>query len=81
MKVRRPEVRRKAGRKAGLGPQALFVPQTHLPGAEAEVDFGEVQVVQPGPGTVTRAYLFSLRLSYSDTWNSTAAEPNCCSRY
>lgn len=59
VKVRRPEVRR----DAGVGPQALFVPQTHLPGAEAEVDFGKVQIVLAG--AVTKAFLFSLRLSYS----------------
>ncbi|MBZ9641981.1 hypothetical protein [Streptomyces sp. PSKA30] len=41
----------------------MFVPQTHLPGAEAEVDFGEVHIVLAGE--LTRAYLFSLRLSYS----------------
>ncbi len=34
-KDRRKEVRR----QAGVGPDAMFVPQTHLPGAEAEVDF------------------------------------------
>ncbi|MFD8725278.1 hypothetical protein ACFV2H_46895 [Streptomyces sp. NPDC059629] len=43
----------------------MFVPQTHLPGAEAEVDFGEVSVILAGE--MTRLYLFSLRLSYSET--------------
>ncbi|MGK5544068.1 hypothetical protein ACSNOH_04945 [Streptomyces sp. URMC 127] len=41
VKSRRAEVRR----EAGLGPQAMFVPQTHLPRAEAEVDFGEFQMI------------------------------------
>ncbi|MEU3895431.1 IS21 family transposase [Streptomyces sp. NPDC045251] len=50
-------------REAGAGPQAAFVPQTHLPGAEAEVDFGEFHVVLAGE--MTRVYLFSLRLSFS----------------
>jgi transposase len=37
---RRPQVRAEAGR----GPAEVFVPQSHRPGAEAEVDFGEVVV-------------------------------------
>jgi hypothetical protein len=41
----------------------MFVPQTHMPGDEAEVDFGDVHVVLAG--VPTRCYLFSLRLSYS----------------
>ncbi|MDF3294273.1 hypothetical protein [Streptomyces silvisoli] len=59
VKDRRAEVRR----EAGLGPQAMFVPQTHLPGAEAEVDFGEFHIVLAGK--MTKVYLFALRLSYS----------------
>ncbi|MDX3227597.1 hypothetical protein [Streptomyces sp. ME19-01-6] len=59
VKERRAEVRREAGR----GPQAMFVPQTHLPEAEAEVDFGEFHVVLAG--RLTKVYLFSQRLSYS----------------
>ncbi|MET8682813.1 hypothetical protein ABZV77_01200 [Streptomyces sp. NPDC004732] len=39
------------------------MPQTHLPGAEAEVDFGEFHVRLAGQDT--RVYLFSLRLSFS----------------
>jgi len=54
------EVRAEAGR----GPAAeAFIEQSHRPGAEAEVDFGEVWINLAG--TVTRCYLFSLRLSYS----------------
>ncbi|WNM32653.1 hypothetical protein RKE30_20705 [Streptomyces sp. Li-HN-5-11] len=63
VKDRRPEVRREAGR----GPQAMFVPQTHLPGAEAEVDFGEFHIMLAGK--MTKVYLFSLRLSYSGSVN------------
>ncbi|MFD5536375.1 IS21 family transposase [Streptomyces sp. NPDC127079] len=57
--VRRKEVRWEAGR----GPEEVFVPQTHMPGDEAEVDFGDVHIVLAG--VPTRCYLFSLRLSFS----------------
>ncbi|MFJ3762870.1 hypothetical protein [Streptomyces sp. NPDC090080] len=65
VKDRRKEVRR----QAGVGPEAMFVPQTHLAGAgagagaEAEVDFGDVHVMLAGK--MTKVYLFSMRLSYS----------------
>ncbi|MCW8103422.1 hypothetical protein [Streptomyces tauricus] len=59
VKERRKEIRR----QAGVGPEVMFVPQTHLPGAEAEVDFGDVHIVLAG--VATRVYLLSLRLSYS----------------
>lgn len=56
---RRPEVRVEAGR----GPMNVFVPQSHRPGVEAEVDFGEVVVELRGqPVTCT---LFAFRLSFS----------------
>lgn len=57
--VRRKEVRWEAGR----GPDEVFIPQSHLAGDEAEVDFGDVHIVLAG--VPTRCYLFSLRLSYS----------------
>lgn len=38
--VRRPQIRIEAGR----GPLNAFIPQTHMPGAEAEVDFGDVTI-------------------------------------
>lgn len=41
----------------------MFIPQSHIPGAEAEVDFGNVHIVLAG--VPTRCYLFSFRLSYS----------------
>ncbi|WP_073814665.1 hypothetical protein [Streptomyces sp. CB02261] len=41
----------------------MFIPQSHVPGAEAEVDFGEVHIVLAG--VPTRCYLFSFRLSYA----------------
>lgn len=59
VKDRRKEVRR----QAGVGPDAMFVPQTHRPGAEAEVDFGDVHVMLAGK--MIKVYLFSMRLSYS----------------
>jgi transposase len=56
---RRPEIAAAAGR----GTETAFVLQTHLPGAEAEVDFGDVQVRLAGE--MTKCFLFTLRLSYS----------------
>lgn len=40
-----------------------FVPQLHAPGAEAEVDFGEVWVVLAG--VKTKCHMFTFRLSHS----------------
>ena len=57
--IRREEVRVEAGR----GPVNAFIPQTHIPGAEAEVDFGDVTVRLAGELVV--CYLFAFRLSYS----------------
>lgn len=56
---RRPRVRIEAGR----GPVNVFVPRTHRPGADAEVDFGEVVVRLRGE-LVTCA-LFAFRMSFS----------------
>lgn len=57
--TRRREIRIDAGRE----PVNTFIPQTHLPGREAEVDFGEVVVRLRGE--LVTCTLFSLRLSYS----------------
>ncbi|MEU8413854.1 IS21 family transposase [Amycolatopsis japonica] len=57
--VRKPKIRTEAGR----GPAEVFVPQSHRPGQEAEVDFGEVAVRLRG--TLVTCFLFSLRLSFS----------------
>jgi transposase len=57
--VRRGEIRAEAGR----GSAEVFVPQSHHPGQEAEVDFGDVTVHLAGQTLVCS--LFSLRLSYS----------------
>ncbi|MFF1372721.1 IS21 family transposase [Streptomyces virginiae] len=56
---RRREIRVEEGR----GPPASFIPQSHRPGDEAEVDFGDVWINLAG--TLTKCFLFSLRLSYS----------------
>jgi transposase len=56
---RRPEIRVEEGR----GPPQAFVPQTHRPGDEAEVDFGDVWIHLNG--VPTKVFLFSLRLSFS----------------
>jgi Transposase and inactivated derivatives len=56
---RRGEIRREAGRE----PAQVFIAQTHRPGAEAEVDFGEVWVKLAGSRAL--CYLFTFRLSYS----------------
>ncbi|MFJ6087872.1 hypothetical protein ACIQI8_41490 [Streptomyces sp. NPDC092369] len=57
--ARREEIRIEAGR----GAVDAFVPQTHRPGAEAEVDFGDVTVRLAGEPVTS--YLFAFRLSYS----------------
>jgi transposase len=56
---RRQQIRVEAGR----GPAEVFVRQSHRPGDEAEVDFGEV-VVRLAGEPVT-CFLFCLRLSFS----------------
>lgn len=58
VRARRPEIDAAAGRQADA-----FVPQEHAPGAEAEVDFGEVWVVLAG--VKTKCHMFVFRLSYS----------------
>lgn len=49
--------------EAGHAPVEVFVPQEHAPGAEAEVDFGDVWV--DVAGVRTRCYMFAFRLSNS----------------
>ena len=56
---RRPEIAAAAGRTLDQG----FVPQTHEPGGEAEVDFADLWVILRG--VKTKTFLFTLRLSYS----------------
>ncbi|MFI5877684.1 IS21 family transposase [Streptomyces sp. NPDC051445] len=49
--------------ESGKAPVEAFVPQTHQPGMEAEVDFGDVTIRLAGE--LVTCYLFSFRLSYS----------------
>jgi transposase len=58
VRVRRAQVDLEAGRRV-----EVFVPQEHSPGAEAEVDFGEVWVVLNG--VKTKCHMFVFRLSRS----------------
>jgi transposase len=57
--LRRSQIREEAGR----GPVEVFVPQTHHPGVEAEVDFGDVWVTLAGVST--KCFLFTFRMSFS----------------
>lgn len=56
---RRPEIAAEAGTRI----EKAFVLQDHPPGAEAEVDFGDVWVDLAG--TMTKCFLFTFRLSCS----------------
>lgn len=55
--------RREIREEAGKGSEQGFILQTHEPGREAEVDFGELYVVLGG--VKTKVFLFALRMSYS----------------
>lgn len=55
--------RRQVRIEHGRGEPDVFVPQTHLPGRESEVDFGEFAVRLRGD--LVTCHLFSLRMSYS----------------
>ena len=59
VRKRRPQILAAAGRPLELG----YVPQTHEPAAEAEVDFHDLWVLLRGVKTKTA--LFTMRLSYS----------------
>lgn len=58
VRVRRAQLDVEAGRRV-----EAVIPQEHAPGAEAEVDFGEVWVVLDG--VKTKCHMFVYRLSYS----------------
>jgi len=58
---RRAEIAAEA--RAAAGHVAGFVPQAKEPGAEAEVDFGDVTVSLAGE--LTRCFMFAYRLSFS----------------
>ncbi|MGH3933442.1 MAG: IS21 family transposase, partial [Pseudonocardiaceae bacterium] len=59
VRVRRVEIWAAAGRSLG----EVFVPQTHEPGAEAEVDFADLWIILAG--VKTKVFLFTFRLSFS----------------
>jgi len=59
VRVRRPQIWAEAGRSFG----EVFVPQTHAPGSEAEVDFADLWIVLAG--VKTKVFLFTFRLSFS----------------
>jgi transposase len=59
--VSRYVARRRA--ELGLDRVEVMVPQAHLPGAEAEVDFGEFYVTVAG--TLLKLWMFVMRLSHS----------------
>jgi transposase len=56
---RAPQIRAAAGR----GPSQVFITQSHRPGVEAEVDFGEVAINLRGQ--LVTCTLFAFRMSYS----------------
>lgn len=58
VRIRRAQVDVEAGRRV-----EVFIPQEHAPGAEAEVDFGELWVVLNG--VKTKCHMFVFRLSHS----------------
>jgi transposase len=58
VRIRRARIDVEAGRRV-----EVFIPQEHAPGAEAEVDFGEVWVVLNG--VKTKCHMFVFRLSHS----------------
>ena len=59
VRTRRVEIEVDAGRRR----VDAFIPQGHAPGAEAEVDFGDVWVVLAG--VKTKCHMFVFRLSHS----------------
>jgi DNA-binding transcriptional regulator YhcF (GntR family) len=69
VRKRRPQTLAEAGRPLELG----YVPQTHEPAAEAEVDFHDLWVVLRGIKTKTA--LFTMRLSYSGRAAHQAFDP------
>lgn len=58
VRVRRAQIDREAGRRV-----EVFIAQDHAPGAEAEVDFGEVWVILDG--VKTKCFMFVLWLAHS----------------
>ncbi|WP_162291418.1 hypothetical protein [Mycobacteroides stephanolepidis] len=59
--VRRGEILDESGR----APVEVFVPQSHRPGDEAEVDFGDVVIELRGQPVTCALFSLRLRLSFS----------------
>ncbi|WP_228003019.1 hypothetical protein [Nocardia australiensis] len=59
VRQRRPQILAETGR----APSKVFIPQTHRPGDEAEVDFGDVMIRLRGELVI--CYLFCFRMSFS----------------
>lgn len=59
VRTRRPEIWAEAGRSL----EQAYVPQSHEPGGEAEVDFADLWIVLDG--VKTKVFLFTFRLSFS----------------
>ncbi len=59
VRERKPQILAEHGR----GPVNVFIPQTHRPGEEAEVDFGDISVWLRGE--LVTCYLFCFRMSFS----------------
>ncbi len=57
------DARLRVAAEAGRQRVEVFVPQTHAPGGEAEVDFADLWIVLAG--VKTKVFLFTLRLSFS----------------
>jgi transposase len=68
---RKPKIRVEAGR----GPANVFFPQTHRPGMEAEVDFGEVAINLRGELVTCMLFAFRrpIRRSCTGNWPSLAS--------
>lgn len=65
---------RRRKRELGLGVSEVYVPQVHLAGAEAEVDWGEATVILAG--IATKVHLFLMRACHSGATFASAA-PVC----
>jgi len=59
VRVRRAQIDVEAGRRV-----EVFVPQEHAPGAEAEVDFGEVWIVLDGVKTKCHMFIFQAQEAF-----------------
>ncbi|WP_433513655.1 hypothetical protein ACQP2T_60570 [Nonomuraea sp. CA-143628] len=77
VRPRRAEIRLEAGR----GPSAAFIEQTHQPGNEAEVDFGDVWIRLGDPPAPVPEPFATLLLDYARTRPNTLTATNPDSRW